>query len=359
MMHHPTQGPRFCAALAVPLLLASCSQGPERTVDESRTLPADQVDLQWNRSHTQRFSRDQAPPPTGLELTLPEGWESRVSNQPFRKFTVGVIGQPDTECYLSFLSGSGGGALMNINRWRGQVGLGPLDQAAFDAVARHPFLGSSAPFAELTDGPGDDGMLVLFNVLPEGFYSLKMLGPKGVLARESERFLAFGASLDLDGGPGAAGRADPKVPDATGGPGGSFRDGARKLGWEIPKGWSLQPARSNRLATFSIGDGAECAVSAWPGDLGGLRANVDRWRGQVGLPAVAAGGDPDLERMRVLGSEAVLVDLEGPEGDGMLALYLLLAEESLFVKLTGPVALLASERDHFRAFCASLREEKP
>jgi hypothetical protein len=34
---------------------------------------------------------------------------------------------------------------------------------------------------------------------------------------------------------------------------------------------------------------AEVTVSAFPGDTGGLLANLNRWRGQIGLEPVQAG----------------------------------------------------------------------
>lgn len=65
--------------------------------------------------------------------------------------------------------------------------------------------------------------------------------------------------------------------------------------WSVPSGWRREPGeRPMRAATFTAGEGddaIEIAVSHFPGDAGGLLANVNRWRGQVGLPSV---GEEDL-----------------------------------------------------------------
>ena len=57
----------------------------------------------------------------------------------------------------------------------------------------------------------------------------------------------------------------------------------------LPAGWSVGPENSMRKATWIVagpnGSTAEIAVTVFPGSVGGLAANVNRWRGQVGLPA--------------------------------------------------------------------------
>jgi hypothetical protein len=56
----------------------------------------------------------------------------------------------------------------------------------------------------------------------------------------------------------------------------------------LPAGWSVGPENSMRKATWIVagpnGSKAEIAVTVFPGSVGGLTANVNRWRGQIGLP---------------------------------------------------------------------------
>jgi hypothetical protein len=57
---------------------------------------------------------------------------------------------------------------------------------------------------------------------------------------------------------------------------------------KLPAGWSVGPENSMRKATWIVsgpnGSKAEIAVTVFPGSVGGLTANVNRWRGQIGLP---------------------------------------------------------------------------
>ena len=62
---------------------------------------------------------------------------------------------------------------------------------------------------------------------------------------------------------------------------------------KLPAGWSVGPDNAMRKATWIVsgpnGSKAEIAVTVFPGTVGGLTANVNRWRGQIGLPP--AGSD--------------------------------------------------------------------
>ena len=56
----------------------------------------------------------------------------------------------------------------------------------------------------------------------------------------------------------------------------------------LPAGWTVGPENGMRKATWIVsgpnGSKAEIAVTVFPGSVGGLTANVNRWRGQIGLP---------------------------------------------------------------------------
>lgn len=140
----------------------------------------------------------------------------------------------------------------------------------------------------------------------------------------------------------------------------------RGFTWELPEGWSQGPDSSMRLATFLIQSDplAECAVSTLYGDGGGLEANVNRWRAQLGQPPLTAEEIAALPRWPVLGTEAVVVEAAGPyasmgggEIDDALLLGVVCPMEgrTFFVKMTGTRAALEAERERFRAFCLSLR----
>ncbi|MFW5883804.1 MAG: hypothetical protein ACOCVG_05490 [Verrucomicrobiota bacterium] len=127
--------------------------------------------------------------------------------------------------------------------------------------------------------------------------------------------------------------------------------------WEVPEGWQAVDPGSMRKGSFQIpGEPApaELAVTVFPGDVGGLLANVNRWRSQVGLPPI---NPPQLaetvEAIEVDGNESQLVLLKGDNG-GVLGAIVPDADQTWFFKMSGPVSVLEGEQERFRAFLATV-----
>src|SRR5260370_13578026 len=81
-----------------------------------------------------------------------------------------------------------------------------------------------------------------------------------------------------------------QIAEASGG-----SSGPGNVTWNTPADWEEQPSSGPRRGTFKIhgkdGGEAELSITAFPGDVGGLLANVNRLRGQIQLPPLAK---PDL-----------------------------------------------------------------
>jgi hypothetical protein len=59
-----------------------------------------------------------------------------------------------------------------------------------------------------------------------------------------------------------------------------------EVSYIVPEGWEDLPASGIRKANLKVSDEngtAELTVLVFPGDVGGRLANINRWRGQVGL----------------------------------------------------------------------------
>ena len=70
---------------------------------------------------------------------------------------------------------------------------------------------------------------------------------------------------------------------------------AAQVTWTTPAGWTQVPPSEMRVGSFKItgadGKQADVSIVPLPGMAGGDFANVNRWRGQVGLPAAADGSE--------------------------------------------------------------------
>jgi hypothetical protein len=132
------------------------------------------------------------------------------------------------------------------------------------------------------------------------------------------------------------------------------------LTWTAPATWATKQGAAMRKATYVIksqgveGE-AELAITAFPGDVGGELANVNRWRGQVSLPPI---GEADLvsavTRLERNGLKIGVVDLAGG-GQRMLGGIVPHAGATWFFKLLGPDALVAKEKAAFLAFLDTVK----
>lgn len=137
------------------------------------------------------------------------------------------------------------------------------------------------------------------------------------------------------------------------------------LTWSAPAHWEAKAGSAMRKGTYLItgdaGATAELAITAFPGDVGGEAANVNRWRGQVGLPPLAdAATAASLIRLEANGLKLAVVDAAGPSSH-LLGAMVPFDGGIWFFKLVGPDALIAREKAAFLQFLQTVRpaEAKP
>jgi hypothetical protein len=126
------------------------------------------------------------------------------------------------------------------------------------------------------------------------------------------------------------------------------------LAWETPAGWTQVAPTMMRVANFQAGSpDVECYVTVLGGMAGGVLANVNRWRDQLGQPPIDASAVSALEQVTQLGEEAVLVEIDGGD-QGMIATVGQHGAESVFVKMVGPKEQVFAQKAAFVALCKSL-----
>jgi hypothetical protein len=62
------------------------------------------------------------------------------------------------------------------------------------------------------------------------------------------------------------------------------------LQWTAPAHWAVKSGSAMRKGSYAIrheAGEADLSITAFPGDTGGLLANLNRWRGQIGLAPLA------------------------------------------------------------------------
>lgn len=143
--------------------------------------------------------------------------------------------------------------------------------------------------------------------------------------------------------------------------------GAPKLVWDVPEGWTEKPASMMRDINLTFGENGEgeCYVARLPGAGGGLKANVNRWRKQMGAEEISLEQIEALPKSPLFGQPATLVSVTGDFSPGMGSntvkkdyrlLGLILASDAgaVFVKMTGPKALVDENEKKFEQFTSSI-----
>lgn len=146
------------------------------------------------------------------------------------------------------------------------------------------------------------------------------------------------------------------------------------LTWTIPEGWtesaSADPSGMRAVdLRFGPNQEGECYISLMPGPAGGLEANVNRWRTQMGQPPYTPEEIAQLGKKPFFNREATFVAFDGDfksfgaerplTGYRLLGLIHSAEQATIFVKLTGPKALVEANAAAFDAFCQSIRPNVP
>ena len=125
---------------------------------------------------------------------------------------------------------------------------------------------------------------ILVAMLTRGTISwfFKITGEDTFVASQKQNFLRFLKSVSF----GEIGSMQMAVAPATN----NENDKANSI-WTIPPDWQALPPSQFLLAEFAItgtnGAKAEVNVAEMGGEGGGLLANVNRWRGQLGLRPIS------------------------------------------------------------------------
>jgi hypothetical protein len=138
--------------------------------------------------------------------------------------------------------------------------------------------------------------------------------------------------------------------------------GGDTLAWTAPAHWTAKPPSAMRKGSFAIKDDAaeaDLSITSFPGDTGGLLANINRWRGQISLPPLAADQlDANREHLDIGTLHVDVVDFAGSANGAptrIIGAIVPVGGETWFFKLMGPDALVAKEKPAFLEFLRTVR----
>lgn len=267
---------------------------------------------------------------------LPEGWR-RGGEKPMRFATLDVetpLKQLDISVSKLQLQGDWDNQVnMNVNRWRGQLGLEKSDEKWAEG--------------KLIEIAAADNDSIWVDLIGESGGSSGMTPP---FANRRPPFAAGGSETPNTESGSGKGNAPPAAKSDD------------RLKYQRPEGWRDGRMSSMRMAAFNIGpeeSQAELTVIPAGGDL---RGNVARWLGQV-----RDGEVPDevvdaamaaATKVSVDGRDGQRFFLAGDEADQGTAIDATIVPMddgmSVFVKATGPAQTVKQESEAIAAFLESL-----
>jgi hypothetical protein len=286
--------------------------------------------------------------------TLPSGWkEDPPQGMRAATFWVPTEDKP-LEISVSTLPwrGSQDELLSNVNRWRGQLQLPPIDAGGLAETTRELKAGDAA--MTLADMRGR-------------FQGSGMMGP-----------LAGGAGAASQATTGSANELPPGHPPIDGSGGTPPAASASATPdpsipkFEVPRSWEQRaPASAIRKAEFVVADAGKQAVVTlidFSTNAGPMIAdpleNVNRWRSEIGLPAIAKDAiQQNTEEIEVDGRTATFVklipDSSKPEqslaAEATLGAMVTHGDRIWFVKMRGDRDLVATQEDEMKSFLKSFR----
>lgn len=252
---------------------------------------------------------------------LPPGWTAKPGNQ-FRFATLAIKSdEGPLEMTVSSLVTPEGDfeeyLLLNVNRWRGQMQVPPLKKEELGEKMRRFDLEDFTAWFVLIDGR--------------------------VEASEAAARAAARGQTGPPRGPAAA--VPSKDLDFT---------------YDAPPEWVQRPPAQFRLLDFGVRDGGQEVTISVSAVRGGVVANLNRWRDQVGLPKVEeAELRQSLQKLEVGPLTADYVTLLSPEGspkpEAIFGATLQARGQQWYFKLNGDAELAKREQPRFEEFVRSIR----
>ena len=365
--------PAFCSAILVASMSVSNAAEEIRSYrvpkEHQRSVPVGHsADDGHDHGATENPHSTRATPK--ISYTTPDGWRAAgAGDMRVAGFTVTGTNGQSAQVAVTPLPGMAGRESLIVNMWRQQVGLGELSEEESAKQLTPVDIGNETGKMFDMSGKSATGatIRIVTAMLHRGEQSwfFKFQGDDELVTAQKANFAAFLKSVRIEesaatalpaGHPPISGSAMPGAVTTAAPP--KPRQGGPK--WTVPAGWQEIAGGQFLFAKFLIagdtGSQAAVNVSTSAGDGGGLAANVNRWRGQLGLPPWS---EDELQKNAKLvetkGGKATFVEMSGTDGrtgkaSSLAGAMVMNGGSAWFYKLMGDAKLVESQRAAFAQF---------
>jgi hypothetical protein len=355
------------------LVLTSCHR------DETKVYHVDR-DSTDTAQPTQASTAETPPPQTAvpsvapttpeaqLSYQVPAGWQKKPLSQ-MRVVSLTASGPDGQTGDVSVIPLPVVGRDMDlINLWRSQVKLPPTSDPNAVKQARPVSIGSNEGrlFKYVSEVPmiGQYRQQILVATLARDnqTWFFRIVGPDELVNAQKKNFLAFlksvsftesAADQTVGTAPDMAAPADTATAPPT-------PDDNSPATWTVPPDWQPTPPAQFLLAEYAIsgpGDAkAKVNVAELKGEGGGLLANVNRWRDQIGLAPIDENElAKQAQPLAAPGGKVSMVDFTGVDAETKKPTRLIGAMveregPSWFYKLMGDPPIVTKQKSAFVTF---------
>jgi hypothetical protein len=344
------------------MLLPSCEKNSEIKVYRVSKAPLEESASQEQEAMPTNTAAPRMPgnivPTAATVVTMPLNWEPQPLSQ-MRQASFLVKGDNGATADISLVSlgPAAGNVLDNVNRWLDQLGQPAVTEQKLDEIAQRLTTSSGdVTIVDLTGLPKDadpakDGRIIA-GMLTTGTATLffKMRGNADLVEEQKADFIKWVAAV-CDAQTESKSQPMAAMPPGDTGP--------PPIKWRTPENWTAVSPSSMRYASFSApaenGEKIDISVVTFPGDGGSDPDNINRWRGQIGLPPIDKNAvSSQIAPLKTSDATFSTAEIVGAKAR-TIAAWTRHEGRAWFFKATGPNAAVEKEKPNFVKFIESVR----
>ncbi|MBP51727.1 MAG: hypothetical protein CMI27_01130 [Opitutae bacterium] len=240
-----------------------------------------------------------------------------------------------------------------VNMFGRELGYENFDQNSLELILQTKTIGNKSfewiPLTDQTD-PAESRMVLLALLRKEQeTWLFPFIADSPLITQEMNNFKKFLKSVVV-----RAGKVPIRARNPAALPSPPPAQSANGPTWEAPTHWIQGKPSSMRIGSFYVrdenGNELDFSITSFPGDVGGVLANVNRWLSQVGLDKVDESGLASyLSTVEIDGKSAQLLIAENDD-KSLYAALLFRDDRSWFFKIMGESSLAKIEKKNFLGF---------
>ena len=237
-----------------------------------------------------------------------------------------------------------------VNMFARELGHPDYNDSSVQPLIAHKKLGDrSFEVIRLEDMSGEEdppktALLALYRHNAQTWL-FPFIADRALIDKELENFYSFLQSTTLRAGKTPVRAIAPSLPPVQ--PASS----GHQPTWEAPEHWDHKPATQMRVGNYAVsneaGEALDFSITSFPGEVGGILANVNRWLGQVGMSPTDEQGLSQYLSDRMIDEKPAKLVLAESDEQALYAAILLHKGRSWFLKLMGDVNLARAEKENF------------